>query len=283
MEPKEGECPEYIGPSAKKIQDLTAAECSSMAIYNGSNEQDVVQLVDTRGGTTVVYDVARLADGNCWMLENLRLGSTTAAITLTPADSDVASNFTLPRVVATGGTELVSSDVPVVRGPVPGDTGRGETNYGYLYNWTAATAGETTVTKPINSSDALYSICPKGWKMPSVLGDEDSYKALNIAFGGSQYGLLSPDPTKSYTHKWEFAGPFRGVYAGFASSSGAYNQVGLRGEIKTSSTGPPYSTYRPYTVNDAYGVIIAPNYIGFTTDAFVGSRSDAESVRCILR
>src|SRR5690606_36207878 len=105
----------------------------------GSNEAAIISLTDTRGGIERTYRVAKLADDNCWMLDNLKLGSTTSAISLTPSNSNVASNFTLPQVAIPGSTNY---DNPQVIGPVPGDTGSGTTNYGYLYNWPAATAGE---------------------------------------------------------------------------------------------------------------------------------------------
>ncbi|MBR0416074.1 hypothetical protein IJI64_02860, partial [Candidatus Saccharibacteria bacterium] len=44
-------------------------------------------LSDIRDGET--YTVRKLADGHCWMTENLRLGDPTKEITLTPADSNV--------------------------------------------------------------------------------------------------------------------------------------------------------------------------------------------------
>ncbi len=144
-------------PAPTTMQAMTASYCENyMTIYNGSNEDAILTLTDTRGDDQT-YEVAKLADGNCWMLENLKLGSTSGTLQLTPSDTDIASNFILPQVVTTG---VADYDNPGVYGPVPGDTGVGATNYGYLYNWSAATAGESRTSHDETAGDAPYSICP---------------------------------------------------------------------------------------------------------------------------
>lgn len=90
-----------------------------MIIYTGSNEEAVIELTDTRGDNQT-YQVAKLADNNCWMLNNLKLGSTSGSMLLTPGDTNIASNFTLPQVVTTGALDY---DNPGAYGPVSGDTG----------------------------------------------------------------------------------------------------------------------------------------------------------------
>ncbi len=146
----EGVCPGHTAPGGgsggggteiannSPIQDITSAQCQALPTFTGSNNEAVRTVTDNRGGTTRTYEIAKLADGKCWMLTNLKLGSTSGTITLTPADSDVASNFTLPQLTTSGSPDY---DNPRAYGPIPGDTGSGATNYGYFYNWSAATAG----------------------------------------------------------------------------------------------------------------------------------------------
>lgn len=142
------------------------------------------------------------------MLDNLKLGSTNGTLQLTPADSNVASNFTLPQLTTTGNADY---DNPGAYGPIPGDTGTGSTNYGYLYNWSAATAGESRTSHPNTAGDAPYSICPANWRLPtaSVSGD---YSALDIAWGGTGEFSHNNEPNIS---KWQHDGPFKGVFAGY--------------------------------------------------------------------
>ena len=60
------------------------------------NVGDSIRLVDERDGN--FYTVKKLADGNVWMTENLRIANKT----ITPADSNITSNFTIPASSASG-------------------------------------------------------------------------------------------------------------------------------------------------------------------------------------
>lgn len=76
--------------SVDTMQEMTSTVCSSATDQNGDGEI-TGQLKDTRDGK--FYWVAKLADGNCWMTQNLDLDLSTS-IALTPADSDVTSSWT---------------------------------------------------------------------------------------------------------------------------------------------------------------------------------------------
>ena len=67
------------------MQDMTPGGCAI------SNEGDTKQLIDKRDGKT--YWVAKLADGNCWMTQNLELDLSTST-SLTSELSDVTSSWT---------------------------------------------------------------------------------------------------------------------------------------------------------------------------------------------
>lgn len=57
--------------------------------------------MDSRDGRE--YWIARLNDGNCWMLQNLRLGQDTTTLDLTNADSGVENpGFTLNGKLSDG-------------------------------------------------------------------------------------------------------------------------------------------------------------------------------------
>ena len=83
------------------MQEMTSTICADAA------ENDTAQLTDTRDGKK--YWVTKLADGNCWMTQNLDLdlgvkdGNTDTTV-LTPADSDVSNNWTPPRSTEPTGT-----------------------------------------------------------------------------------------------------------------------------------------------------------------------------------
>ena len=274
--PREGTCSGHTGSSVggggseiaanTPIQNITQAQCQALPVFTGTNDTEAVKTVtDNRGGTTRTYRIAKLADNKCWMLDNLKLGSTTAAITLTPSDSNVAANFTLPQVQAGGSA---SDDTPTVSGPVPGDTGSGATNYGYLYNWSAATAGETQAS--ITSGNAPHSICAKGWRLPisggyySGIGE---FADLDRAFGGTGITASSGEANIA---QWQHTGPFRGVFAGYWWEG--FNDQGSYGFLWSSSAAPGWlddAFYAYFNADEVYPGINANRGHGF-------------GVRCLL-
>ena len=74
------------------MQEMTPMNCAASSL----NESK--RLIDSRDGK--YYWVAKLADGNCWMTQNLDYDLNTN-IALTPNDSDVSSNWTPPRSTST--------------------------------------------------------------------------------------------------------------------------------------------------------------------------------------
>ncbi len=169
------------------------------------------------------------------MLTNLKLGSTTGPITLTPADSNVASSFTLPQVKTTG--SIASSgagngyDTPYAYGPVPGDTGSGVTNYGYLYNFSAATVGETRTS--LTTGNAAHSICPANWRLPSGRAASSDFGQLDIAFGGTGNYVGGGEVNIA---RWQASGPFRGLFSGYWD--GSLDAQGIEGYLWSASTNP---------------------------------------------
>ena len=146
-------------------------------------------LRDARDGRT--YVIRKLQDGKCWMIQNLQLGEPGVSVTLTPEDSDVTSNFTIPANAITDDgkdswwTSHTEDDVNKIRIHNNGGTWVQPTTYGsdstvntagippsqaqYIgnyYTWYTATAGTGNYT--MASGNAPSSICPKGWKLPSL-------------------------------------------------------------------------------------------------------------------
>lgn len=262
------------------MQAMTKSYCTTtMTTYDGTNNGAVLTLADTRGGTTQHYHVAKLADGNCWMLDNLKLGSTTAATTLTPADSNVATNFTLPQLNDGTRTMDLSTDpgndydTPYAYGPIPGDTGTDATNYGYLYNFSAATAGETRTSLPGNGTNgdiAPYSICAAGWKLPSAgtSPTTSDFGKLDITYGGT--GLYTPG-SPSAPH-WQANGAFKGVLSGYWA--GGFGNQGAYGYWWSSSAGVGYPSNAHYVAVDGAEVGPGDNVI----DRLAGM-----GLRCLLQ
>ena len=163
--------------------------CSSMT--SGA----VTALTDQRDSET--YAVAKLADGKCWMIENLRLDNTaelTLANTNNPlndgtnvtlkhnytdtdtyntlsASSSVAYNAnTAPDgwcttdSAACDNQSRLSTDNTANRATNPNNNSSSMYSYGNYYNWYSATAGNGTYSK--SSGDVAGDLCPNGWKLP---------------------------------------------------------------------------------------------------------------------
>ena len=115
-------------------------------------------LVDTRDNNT--YTVSKLADGHCWMTQNLRI----AGKTLAPTDSDVTTNYTIPASSLSGFSAYDTSNAYV-----DNDDG--------FYTWYTATAGTGTQVFSTRGQNTTVSICPKGWRLPTG-GNNGEFKIL---------------------------------------------------------------------------------------------------------
>ncbi|MDO4746865.1 MAG: FISUMP domain-containing protein [Candidatus Saccharibacteria bacterium] len=179
----------YWVPSAGSIQGWTG--CSTLA------EGAVTALTDQRDNNT--YAVAKLADGNCWMIENLRLdntaiGNTDGSLAQGYATSAEYGNFSgladpeepwaatasyttansLYSIDGSNNTINIGSTNAAFRFPRYNnqntsaratDTTNSQYiySYGNYYTWSAAIAD----TNQYNTGDhGSTSICPSGWRLP---------------------------------------------------------------------------------------------------------------------
>ena len=185
-------------------------------------------LIDVRGkdGTGTIenpatgtnqqtYLVRKLADGNCWMAQNLNLNLSTA-VSLNNTTTDLNSKTFWTPAVSTQtavGTTWAQDGADGIHSFEPGDiyfpngvgTGTADTygnltgatsgaaywHIGNYYNWPAATAASGTATM-VAPDTAPDSICPKGWKLPD---NEGTKSFVNLVF--TTYGLQDNDATSS--------------------------------------------------------------------------------------
>ena len=130
-------------------------------------------LTDTRDNNT--YTVSKLADGKCWMTQNLRI----AGKTLTPADSDVTSNYTIPASNLSGFDNYNTSNAYV-------------NSDGGFYNWYTATAGTGTQSLSTQYQNTTVSICPKGWRLPTGGNSTSDFRFLYTNYNSSSALRSSP-------------------------------------------------------------------------------------------
>lgn len=275
------------------MQEMTSTVCANAK----DNDGDGVisgQLEDTRDGK--YYWVSKLADGKCWMTQNLDLDLSTS-VALTPLTSDVSSNWTpgfTTATVANGSTintsntgqnswslgdyrianPNTSSDCGYPKNDVlqctaqfmPYDTpitANGETDAHYIlgnhYQWNAATAG---TGGSITGGQASGSICPKGWRLPTS-NTNGEFGKLVTALGGAS-------STNNVTQA-----PFYGVRAGrvYQDITNLFAYAGDNGRYWSST---PTSTS-----NAAYSLSFAST--NNVNPSFDSTRRYGLSVRCVAR
>ncbi|MBQ3309740.1 InlB B-repeat-containing protein, partial [Candidatus Saccharibacteria bacterium] len=192
------------------------------------------------------YTVRKLADGNCWMSENLKLTLTNNQPVLVGTFSGGETSWT-PTGDGAGNdyNEAIKANTTV--------NGRSE----WHYPWYAATAGQGTQTENPTISQ---SICPKGWKLPNGgANTAPSFQSLV-----DTYGIGTTGSTKLQSAPLSF------YYAG------RY----LSGRQEETSAGYYWSA-SPYTSdsNRAYNLRFSSNSVDPQRN--YDSKSAGESVRCV--
>ena len=221
--------------SAGTMQSDTASVCSNLtaATYNDENDSDestwsitanlnsISALTDTRDGDT--YAIAKLTDGRCWMIENLRLadthqdGANTVPTTLTTSNTNNPLNdgttvtlkhnysdtITYTNLSATSSAVYDASTAP---------DGWCNAESAECYDQSRIVTDNTTnrATSPTNASSSIYSygnyynwysatagrgtynknsgntegdLCPFGWHLPTGTGSGE-FGLLSNSLGG---------------------------------------------------------------------------------------------------
>lgn len=204
-------------------------------------------LKDTRDNKT--YVVRKLADGHCWMSQNLALSTTNGQV-LTDADTDMngGRTFTAPGVSAKGDVwDRFGADGPHYLKPeagheyyndgvTPASTGSPTESTGNYYDWIMATAGArdssgNSLVNAHSSGEAADSICPKGWRLPTQDGSVSYYNLLRA------YNLMEHYVYTYYnTGKKALTAPFNYVFAAaYAVFNGDFTFYPGSGFLQTSS------------------------------------------------
>ena len=236
----------YTTFTGVSMQNLTSSSCTTTARL----------AKDTRDNR--VYTIKRLADGNCWMMENLDLGRTSLTTNLTSSNSNVSTTVTSSTFNGwkkTSGTGTYTAGQYI---PVDGTDSTSGTAYGVLYNYYAATAG--TITGSSNSLNATSDICPAGWRLPTG------------GSSGEQRNLYYNSSYNTYNK------------ARAAQSSGGL-ALSLAGQFYTSSPTLKASggTYWSSSMNDAttmYDMYLSTSAV---TPANNNARTYGFSIRCVMK
>ncbi|MBR3236208.1 hypothetical protein IKF92_00795 [Candidatus Saccharibacteria bacterium] len=248
---------------------------SDVIIMQTMSESDCItsqptSVVDIRDNET--YLVQRLADGNCWLLDNLRLDPTAVSLTDLQGNTN-ASNQTLTYFKNGGGSSPYTNvgvnttwastsdnkyDEPKVVTTYKDTTttsyGAGSSKIGVYYNYCAASAGSYCYSSDSGTGNATEDLCPAGWRMPTG-GASGEYQALYTAY--------SSDVTN---FKNALSTPLSGIFGG-----GSANGQGTYGFFWSSTRGGDDFMYGLYVTSS-------------TVDPTNGSnRNLGDSVRCVKK
>lgn len=255
-----------INQSRGVMQEQTAATCSDLSAYTDTFA--TYQMTDSRDGE--VYSVRKLDDGNCWMTNNLRLKGGT---TITPADSDVSSSYTLPASYLYFGNDSTNEHYrSTLEYEYDGDpSSENYLNFGSYYSFNTATAG--TGLSLTSEQNAPSSICPKNWKLPT----RSQFVSL---IGGNIYGILdTPNVKENFSFIDLFNFQNAGTYQDASkrtNSGGTYISSTVSYGAGSASIGSASIYAGLYRETDSHSTIQIGGNSNNTID-FYGN-----SVRCVL-
>ena len=248
------------------------------------------------------YKVAKLKDGKCWMVENLNIAGGTA---LSSTDTDFDASYTLPTTdgwtVSDGKLVLPASAIKNANDNNLTDSTQFSTdNYAYVFNsgnkencgasgqnvpcysyysWDTVTLGSGR-TLATENTDADYSICPKGWRLPTSGNTSDNgwkrgdFYAIASSYGSDQESSNYDPSAATGANFYDNAGPnttpdflLVGYYLGGSFSGGGLNCGYWSATSGPSSTIAHYLSFSSSFVNSA----------NFNTHKF------GFSVRCLLK
>ena len=265
-----------------EMQNLSASECTST----------MSQAIDNRDGT--LYNIQRLDDGNCWLLDNLALDLTNSTVLGGMNENNThASNTTIGYLkgattrdpsadpngkYATAGvikwTSGFSYSIPAAKltdkDVIPSDaTGQaGGYKVGGYYNYCAASAGSycygNGTSAGTSTGNATEDICPKGWRMPTG-NTTGEYSALANAIYGSTGSTTEVTAYTNYRVALHL--PLSGFYY-----NGMADNRGVNGYGRSSTW---------FNLEGMYCLYASMNR-NRIQPAYSSSRGDGFPVRCVL-
>ena len=304
VHPQSAPAPIVCNPNGTTIGTNTSTDIKCMQDISSTNKSSVLSsmtleqqcaLKDSRDGKE--YKVAKLADGNVWMTQNLDLdldssrtytnldtdigwnGSSYSTATWTPERSTYASDVThwndydaSTNPTGVNGYYHPESYDPgdlywsgIIEDETPVSTGDPHYHLGNYYNWTAAVAMNNSSSYVIRNTDANQSICPTGWTLPKGGDDANSALSGTWRYLVEQYGWAHYKMTNPYIWNTPIKAPLSGLaYMGL-------EEMGDSGGFWSSVIYSENMADYPYIMYDGF------------VESGDGNRITGNSVRCVLR
>ena len=249
--------------------NLTATTYDSNTGTLNVGKNTITALTDNRDGN--IYTVARLADGNCWMTENLRLNNEAIISTintnnpvtaggnvaiknndgtltnhLSPSSENWCRDYNSDCISQSYFNDNVGNATisPILKqdfssgihGYVSGSWNESVYSYGNYYNWYSATAGSKGYGYGSYGDIASGSICPRGWMLPyGGSGRGGAGETKGNTSGGYYYLnlLMGGRDYENESQPWR-SFPNNFVYSGYIDGSNGKHDRGAEGHYWTS-------------------------------------------------
>ena len=259
--------------------------------------EESVQAIDARDGKK--YWVTKLKDGHIWMTQNLDfdieantvLDSNTTDLNVaydsdtgdyreyldgytesngiiyyTPASTATTIDFTSTGPI----TGWQNSDTEPYSASKTDDTNTGHASMGNWYNWTAAIASNNSSSltqDTINdiTSNPKNSICPKGWRLPTISNEPETLSGSTNEFARLNH-LYNNDSTNSITDLI-----ITPLY------------MNLAGVIESSATVTTRLVYSSSTVQNSTYTYFLEYYNNSLKTAVYWNKYPGRPIRCIVR
>ena len=297
------------------MQDFASlSEAEKASVLNSMTEGAEYQLEDNRDQT--MYYIAKLADGNIWMTQNLDLDlisdpTAEGYVALTPANTNITADWTPANSTISFTSTSVSGWQNSNTAPYSADPGdiyyytsntedddiqynslaeceaAGHTDCahyhaGNYYNWSAAVANNNTaeITEPYVNVET--SICPAGWRLPKNRNNAESVTEGNeqITQISSYDGILG-----EYIPYGPPGGFYNYLEGGFNAIRSNPLWLARSGSVDDGSlydTGY-YGRYWSSTVSSSSSAYQLYFNSGNVAPAVYGVRLYGHSVRCIVQ
>ncbi len=293
--------------------DKVASVCSNLTtapIDGTANLSSVSALTDQRDNNT--YAIAKLADGKCWMIENMRLDNTATGNSdgslaqgyggqfagLASPESPWANNITTANSLYSTdgaddtiniGTSNAGYRFPRYNNQNTSDrasaptTGANTYSYGNYYTWAAAIA-DTTHYSTNNQSVTGASICPAGWHLP-IGGDKNN--ATNSEFWTLGVATMGTEPANTSSQTYPYYQSSETNSAGktatlaFRSYPNNFLYSGYvnSGSVNGRGSSGYYWSSTAYSSSNAYGLYLySTNVYPGTSN---GNKYGGSTIRCL--
>ena len=240
-----------------------------------------------------VYAVAKLADENYWMIENLRLDDNASQpnwgdnslsegfggdfIGLAAAEPANFENANANSLYNTGDMyNMPRYNNANTSSPIENMTSDSKNIYsfGNYYTWAAAIASTVNYTTGDNHTNVATSICPAGWRLPygdtgtsgtNLGGTSGGFSYLDKQMGGTgeyQESLIASNKWRMFPNNFLLAGHIDGANIVFRGS---------------------YGTYWSTTASNAERSRYLSLYDGIVSPASNSFKYSGRSVRCVIK